>query len=206
MLNIFNIGEIFTDKKREIKTFFGNKKQIYLLLIITAIYMITYYTIFRANFNYIDDLSRTMFGYRGWKNFSRYFSEFFSIILNTNKYLTDISPLTQIIACIILAICGIVLLNLFDKNKKLNFFSIIAVLFIGLNPFFLECISYKYDSPYMAFSILVSIIPFIFYKKVLNIKNQIPFIITSIVGTLLMCMSYQASSGIFPLIALFLSF
>jgi len=206
MLNIFNIGEIFTDKKREIKTFFGNKKQIYLLLIITAIYMITYYTIFRANFNYIDDLSRTMFGYRGWKNFSRYFSEFFSIILNTNKYLTDISPLTQIIACIILAICGIVLLNLFDKNKKLNFFSIIAVLFIGLNPFFLECISYKYDSPYMAFSILVSIIPFIFYKKGLNIKNQIPFIITSIVGTLLMCMSYQASSGIFPLIALFLSF
>ena len=80
----------------------------------------------------------------------------------------------------------------------------LAVSVIGLCPYFLECISYKYDSPYMALSILASIFPFIFFN--VKKKYNLPFIIFIFIGTLIMCMTYQASSGIIPIMTLFLSF
>ena len=170
---------------------------------IFIIYMVAFYPIIRANFNYLDDLERVNVGYRGWLGFSRYISEFFSIFIHTSRYLTDISPLTQIIATIFLTLSSVIVLHLFNKNKKANFINIISVLPIGLCPYFLECISYKYDSPYMALSILVSVFPFLFYNK--NSKN-IFYPIMVCLGTIMMCLSYQASSGIIPLVALFLGF
>ena len=53
---------------------FKNQKKEYAYLtkpffILTIIYLLAVYPIIRANFNYIDDLSRVQFGLRGWKNF-----------------------------------------------------------------------------------------------------------------------------------------
>ena len=81
-----------------IKKFY--KKYRYLLivfLILLIIYGIAYFSIFRANFNYIDDMGRVAFGYQNWDNFSRYISNFLSRFIHSSSYLTDISPLTQII-------------------------------------------------------------------------------------------------------------
>ena len=50
----------------------------------------------------------------------------------------------------------------------------------------------------MAISVLASIIPFLFYKK-----NKVLFGITSFLGLLVMCLTYQASSGIYLLLILF---
>lgn len=134
------------------------------------------------------------------------------LFIGGSKYLTDISPLTQIISAIILSLTGTVLIKLFDKTKKLNIFSCIAVVIIGVSPYFLENISFKYDSPYMALSIFAMVIPLIFFKKQSEntkkktIINDVIYVIVAIIGTIIMCTTYQAASGIFPILVMFLSF
>lgn len=189
-----NYKSIFSKYKYLIKPF----------LILILIYSLAYYPIIRANYKYIDDMGRVLWGYRDWLPFSRYISEYLSIFVHSSTYLTDISPLTQILSIIILAISSILLLYLFKKDKKVSFINIISVTPIGLTPYFLECISYKYDSIYMSLSILACILPFIFYKK--DKKIDIKFIISVFIGTLAMCTTYQATSSGIPIITMFLAF
>lgn len=195
--------------KNKLNAYLMNMKEKYSYLvkpffILLIIYLIAFYPIIRANFNYLDDLGRVHFGYRGWNDFSRFTSSFLAIFIHTSKYITDVSPLTQIIAGIFLAFSSVIILHLFKKNKKITFINIISVIPIGLSPYFLECISYKFDSPYMALSILSSILPFLFFGK--EIKEKFIFSLATIVGTIIMCTTYQAASGIIPLVTMFLAF
>ena len=179
---------------KEAKSFISGlfKKKTMLICIFFA-FLISIYPIVRANYNYIDDLSRVMYGYKGWENFSRYTSNFLSGIIHADSYLSDVSPLTQIIAVLFLALsCGILLYSF--CGERISAWNIISVLLIGMNPYFLECISYKYDSPYMALSVLVSVIPLIFANC-----NKILYFCVSIVCMVLMCTTYQGASGIYPM-------
>ena len=154
--------------------------------------------IIRANYNYIDDLGRVAQGYRGWDNFSRFTSEYLSIFIHTNRFLNDISPLPQYLAVFLLAISSLILIVLITDNLKFTWWSVIAVIPLGLSPYFLECLSYKYDSPYMSLSVLASIGPLIFMDSKRMVYTSAVFI-----GTLIMCTTYQVSSGIFVLCSLF---
>ena len=177
------------------------KKPFFILIII---YCLAFYPISRANFNYIDDLARVNTGERGWSNFSRFISEYLSIFIHSSRYLTDISPLPQLIAIFLLVLSSLIILHLFKNRKKITFVNIISVIPIALSPYFLECLSYKFDSPYMALSILASVIPFLFYGK--GITKKLTFSLVTFLGTIVMCTTYQAASGIIPLMALFLSY
>lgn len=168
---------------------------------LAIIYAISIIAIIRANFKYIDDLGRVAGGYAGWSNFSRYTSSFLSTVIHGDTYLTDISPLTQLLAVVILALSSAILLYILMEKKTFSIWGIIAVLPLGLSPYFLECISYKYDSPYMALSILASIFPFILYSS-----GYIFYSIASFIGTIIMCTTYQAASGIYPMIVVLLCF
>lgn len=185
------------------KFYYEHKKLILAFLSLMIIYLIAYFSIFRADFKYIDDLGRVYDGYRGWDNFNRYISNFLSSFIHTSPYLTDISPLTQFIAIIFLSLTGTIILWIFKKDK-ITIINVFAVSLVGLCPYFLECISYKFDAPYMALSILASVFPFLFFAK--RKKYNILFFVFTLLGTLIMCLTYQASSGIIPIITLFLSF
>lgn len=166
------------------------------------IYTLAIFPIIRANFNYIDDLGRVANGAAGWGSvYGRYLSDFLASFVHAGRYLTDISPLPQMIAVICLSLASTIIVYIFSSSKKISIFSMLAVIPLGLSPYFLECLSYKYDAPYMALSVLVSIVPilFIFKKKIL-------LFITTILCTIIMCTTYQASSGIFPLLVLFYLF
>lgn len=169
-------------------------------IVLTFIYCLGIASIIRANFNYIDDLGRVSDGYRGWMNWSRYISEGLSIFIHTDSRLMDISPLPQILAALFLALASAVLIYVFTEKEQFSKWNILAVLPLGLSPYFLECLSYKFDSPYMALSVLASIFPFLFVKY----GEKIYFAI-SVAGCLVMCMTYQASSGIYVLVTLFLA-
>ncbi len=171
------------------------------LLVLSLLLLLSISSILRANFKYVDDIGRTVNGYRGWSNFSRYLSSFFSIFLHGDTYLTDISPLPQVLAIFVMGISSILLLHLFSNGKKITSWNILAIIPLTINPYFLECLSYKYDAPYMAISVLSSIVPFLFYKK-----NKVLFGISSVCGLLIMCLTYQASSGIYLLLILFYTF
>ncbi len=169
-------------------------------IILAFIYCLGIVSIIRANFNYIDDLGRVSDGYRGWMNWSRYISEGLSVLIHTDSRLMDISPLPQILACLILALASVILIYVFTEKEQISKWNILAVIPLGLSPYFLECLSYKFDSPYMALSVLASIFPFLFIQC-----NEKIYFCISFVGCLIMCMTYQASSGIYVLITLFLA-
>ena len=59
------------------------------LLILVILYLVALSAVFRANYNYIDDSGRTVAGYRGWNNWSRYVSNILSIfIFSTTSFTT----------------------------------------------------------------------------------------------------------------------
>lgn len=176
-----------------------NKYLLKTFIVLFMIYLIGISSIIRADFDYIDDIGRISEGYIGWAGFSRYISAFLSIFIHTNVYLMDISPLTQIMSASLVALSGVILIIVFSDKNRFSISDIIAVIPVGLSPYFLECFSYKFDSPYMALSVLASIVPFLFFYY-----NKFVFVISSIFFLLIMCMTYQASSGIYILVAIFL--
>ena len=170
-------------------------------IIIFIIYCIALVPIVRANFNYIDDLGRAVYGYSDFEYFSRFSASYLSKLIHTDTHLYDISPLTQIIAALIISLASVITLHAFAREKKISPISIIGVLPLGLSPYFLECFSYKYDSPYMALSVLSSVFPLLF----INEKKRI-YCPVCAVCTLITCVSYQSATGIFPMAAVFICF
>ena len=178
-------------------------KKFYPLL--TIIYFLSFWAILRANYYYRDDLTRASGGMKGWDHFSRYVSVWLSNVIHGDTYLADAAPLPQILAILIMALCGCFMIYLLNSNEnKLSYFSLVGAVPLALTPYYLECMSYRYDAPYMAISILASIAPFLFYKG--SKKGLTAFVVASIIGILIMCMSYQASSGIFPMLTVALVF
>jgi len=164
------------------------------VLIMFGIYAFGISAIIRADFLYIDDIGRSAHGYRGWENWSRHISSFLAIFIHADTRINDISPLTQLIA-----VSSVVLVYVIN-NEKITKTALAASIPIGLSPYFLECFSYKFDAPYMALSVFVSIVPFVF------MKNMLAFSVASVLGILIMCMTYQASSGIYIIIVILLCF
>ncbi len=170
------------------------------VLILFGIYLLGISAILRANFNYIDDMGRAFAGYRGWSNFSRYLSSALSIFIHTDKYLTDISPIPQLLAILLLSISVVSVLYIVTNRKKFTFMEYLTSIFLGLNPYFLECLSYKYDAPYMALSVLASILPLLFYNK-----KKLIYGFSCFLSAIIVCTTYQVSCGILPMFVLFLS-
>ena len=168
--------------------------------ILTALYGVAIIPIIRANFNYIDDMGRVTFGYQGWDNFGRYVSNILSTFLHTGRYLNDISPLPQLLAAFVLAVAGVAVVRVVTGKEKISVWEYVAVLPIGLSPYFLECFSYKYDAPYMALSVLAGVCPLLLYRK-----GWIPYLMGSIAGILVVCTTYQPATGIFPMFVILLA-
>ena len=168
------------------------------VLFLFIIYVLAIISLIRANFSYIDDLRRSIDGYELGGVFSRHISNFLGYFLHAG-HITDISPLPQLVACFILSLTGFFLVKILCN--KTNYLLLFASLPIGLSPYFLECFSYKFDAPYMAISILASVFPFIFINK-----NRWLFSIVCILSTLVMTMTYQAASGIFLMMTLYIFF
>ena len=187
--------------KESINSISTNKKELVsAVLFLSILYAVSYISIFRANFNYVDDVVRAVKGsFSMHGDFSRYASTFLSWLIHADGRLTDISPLPQLVACVFLALAGFVLVKLICK--KPTKYCLLATLPIGLSPYFLQCMSYKFDAPYMALSILASIVPFLFMHK-----NRWLYAGVSVVSLLIMTMTYQAASGIFLMMILYFFF
>lgn len=181
-----------------------SKHNMKLFLIAFFILLFCFSSILRANYNYIDDVGRNIFGSREWgRNFARWITVLFNLGLQGNPSLVDVSPYIQYIAIVFLAFSILITSFIFSRlnNSKVIKKKIFAASFlIALNPYFLECLSYKYDSIGMGFSVMISIVPFIFigYKSLYSIS--------SLICLILMCLSYQASSGIYIVFVLFSGF
>lgn len=169
--------------------------------IIAVVFCLGITAIVRANYYYVDDMGRTLLGYQLTGDFSRYLATLSSTLLHGNMWLTDISPLTQYLSALIMALAAVILIYVLSGNSKSSFWVITAVIPLGLCPYFLECYSYKFDAPYMAFSVLMAIVPLVYRRY-----NPIKYGSVVAVGTLAVCLTYQASSGIFPMLVVLIAF
>ena len=170
------------------------------IMILFLIYVVGFSAVLRTNFYYLDDNGRAAYGYKTWDYFGRYFSTGVSTLLQVGDYLTDIAPLPQLLALLIMALAGITLLYIVYDRTWFTLWELIAVVPLCLNPYFLECLSFRFDAPYMAVSVLSGIFPLLYRNQ----KTWI-YLLMSAIGILVVCTTYQASAGIFPILVILLA-
>ncbi len=169
--------------------------------VLAVIYLVAISTIILGHVDYLDDMRRKFEGDPAWLFFSRYLSDFICKIINTSDYVVDLAPLTQLVAVAFMAAASLILLTAFSSSKKITFWNVIAVLPLGISPYFLECFSYKFDSPHMAMSVLSSVFPLLFTKC-----HPLFYACMICLGAIGGCTTYQAALGIFPVAVAFLLF
>ena len=169
------------------------------VLLLSGVYLLGIFTIIRANFLYMDDIGWAVSGHREWFNWSRYVIVFLSYFVQPEIRMTDISPIPQLLAAIFLSISSVLLIYVIG-DKKITVVRLLASIPLGLSPYFLESLSYKFVAIYGALSTLSCIVPFLF------ITRKKAFIFCSILSLLIMCMISQAAAGIYMLIVIILCF
>lgn len=173
-----------------------NKKAAVCFGVGCALLFVAYFNLMTAHFYYADDVFRNYGGSRSWIGFSRYVSEFLSILVHNNIRLNDIAPLSQFVA---IAIAGVAIVVLsFALAGQAGAKNVLALSVIFMAPCYAECMAYRFDSPYMAISLLFAAIPFLFYRD----KNV--FCYVSVVCLILTCASYQAALSLYILAAIYL--
>lgn len=203
---------LFQAKKYKISKFFKNE-WIYFLAVCSNffkekgflkyfafgyfIYFIGYFGLIRANIYYVDDIYRSYSGNFAFLSASRYTSEYLSKLIHLNLYRnTDISPVTHLIAIALISIGSMILVKIIFKKQ--NFWALLASVALGLNPFFLQNMSYKFDSPFMALALISPIIPFLFLRK------KFIFYLLSFIFILISLTTYQAANGIYIIMSMFI--
>lgn len=189
---------IISDFKVEVSSFLRTPNAKKIFLISFFIYFVALYPLMRADVFYIDDYKSAGYNYTSWNHFSRYVATFLQWAIRLFSDLADIDPFGRLIGIALLSIASMMIVYIL--NKRLSILGTIATLPLGLSPFFLENLSYRYDSFYMCFSIFIAILPFLF------MRNLLLFIISSIICLTLMYCSYQASSGVYLLFGLYMIF
>jgi len=160
-------------------------------------------SVIRANFSYVDDIDRAATGYHGWNGWSRHVDDILSTFIHADPILTDISPLPQILGMLFSAAAAVICVDVLGgktRGKKISIPALISGLSIIISPYFLENLSYKFDAPYMGLSLFFSVLPFLF------IPSRKAFVFSSVASLCLMCMTYQASSGIYVLMVIAICF
>ncbi len=176
------------------------------IVFVFVIYSVAMISIWRSDVSFIDDMGRAMQGYAWSHSFNRYASSIIYYILQLNRVLIDISPFGQIIAMLLLSISSVIITYIF-LDKKIEYLPLLLSTFVGLNWFNAALWLYKFDSLTMAFSILVSVVPFLFWDEEYrnNSKTWLRYVLLGFCVFLMMA-TYQASSGIFLLMILGLAF
>lgn len=170
--------------------------------IVVSMYFLLLYTIGIVQYPYIDDNARQISGATNfWIHYSRFISEIVSWFLQGSRHLTDQGVSNFLISGIILSAASISAMKVLFADKKIPVFAAIISVFIGVNPWFLECLSFRFDSPFMSLSIFFGIFPYLFW----NAPKKIFFIVSTI-SVLFLCNTYQASSGVYIVFGLCLFF
>ncbi|WP_311749210.1 glucosyltransferase domain-containing protein [Proteus terrae] len=154
------------------------------ILLLCVIYILP---IILANVYYIDDMGRAASGY-GWDDDGRIFATLIMQAISFNQIIASIYPLSLIISAFIILLSGYIVSQvLIQKN---NSFYNISSLILLTSPFYLENLSYRYDSIPMSLSVLLSVIPFLY-------KSKLKFFISSLFCLTIVFGLYQTSSMIY---------
>lgn len=183
------------------------KPTIYTFIIL----LLTTLAIWRTNLPYGDDFGRDYNGgYAFDYAFARHSPSILMYILNMDFTLQNLSPLTQILAMLLVAVTCVII-TYFICERRIKYLPLTLSTLIAINPFSLGFWVFQYDSPGMAMSILFATLPIVYWYRLDDIfgknlsakrKNLliIKFITLSTISLLIMWTSYQSTSGLLPLL------
>jgi len=103
----------------------------------------------------LDDMGRGAWGYLNWSNFgARFLADGLFYVINLGSPAVSVPYLNQLIAALLLAASASLLAAALGlRNGTL---AALAALPLGAHPYFLENLSYTFDSPQMAAAVLTS--------------------------------------------------
>ena len=160
-----------------------------------ALHLIALFALLRGDIYYLDDWGSAS-RETSWSHFSRFLATFILNDLATfGKGSLDISPLLQIFGVFFIVISAMILLYVI--RKKFDFIGVLASLPLGLSPYFLENLSYKFESLSMCVALFFAILPFLFHAQ-----RRI-FCAVSVVCLILMFMTYQAANATYIILSLY---
>lgn len=154
------------------------------------IYCMGIFSILRANRLYLDDIGRALYGYADWATAARPMAELLSWFFYLGQGTVDASPFTQILAAAFLAAASLILC--LALRVRLTWSALLATVPVGLSPYGLENLSYRFDAPLMALAILLAIVPYLFFYR-----HRKAFFITALVGLFCCASIYQAALGVY---------
>lgn len=145
---------------------------------------------------YIDDLGRSAKGYLNWNNDGRPLADLLTAALNNGTHLATISPLLQLLSVLVLAAAGALLARSYRICRP--WLSAACSLPIAIQPYFLENLSYGFDSISMACGLLFSIVGGLVIKEspsLIALTISIPLAIGSL-------MLYQPAFHVIAIVAI----
>ncbi len=166
-----------------------------------ALYFFGILGLLLADVYYADDQFRAVTAQPNFLFSGRYIAEYGSSALSMQKWgvVLDWSPISQLLAIAILALGSVALARVVTGSRKTDYATLAAALPLGLAPWFLANLSYKYDAPFMALAVAVNVLPFLYMRRLAL------FMPLSVAALLVMLTSYQAASGMYPLLVLFVA-
>ena len=143
-------------------------------LLIFGIFLIAFFTIYRDQYFFIDDVPRSAVGYDYSEDFNR-FSTNLIVHLSQMQFgaLVSIAPFGQIFGFAILAIVCLMLVYLFTGKKPSlkQPIPLIFSTFLVLTPFMLNAWQYQFDTIWYAAAIFMAVLPFLlFWGKTPSLK------------------------------------
>lgn len=160
-------------------------------IFISILYILPYILLDRYQ---VDDLGRSILGYTKWSSNGRPLADYLMIAINAGYPLFDLSPLTQILS--VSSICFALTAytwNYVSEDKKLQ--AAASVFMFVANPFFLECLSFKFDSLTMGLSAALLIFLFTINTSILGSVISVFLIVCSL-------SLYQATIGVYLIFTL----
>ena len=164
-----------------------------------ALYILALFALIRADIYYMDDFQHSIIDNSNANVFSRFLMTFIlSDLLTFGKGTLDMSPLPQIFGICFVVASSLMLIYLI--RRKFDLFGVVASLPLGLSPYFLQNLSYKFDALTMGIALFLAISPFLFQK------NMRVFCAVSVVSLLCMLMCYQAANATYIILSLYFAF
>lgn len=135
-----------------------------IFVILLALYLLILYPILRANRYFNDDLKRALIGHTGWDSNGRPLTTLLMKLLQCyDSALVDISPLTQILAVALLAWIGVLIARRYAIRSP--WMAALIAFPLGAQPFYLENLSYKFDSLSMSLALLLALLPILTFAN-----------------------------------------
>ena len=191
------IKDIVFQTHQTFSSFLSEKDFVKRFLVAFGIYFLSFFSLIQADYLYWDDMKR-VHGIQNYATASRPLDEVLVRLIFFDTHTHDISPVTHLISFFFLAVASLLLVKVICT--RLTYKRVLVSCALGLSPYFLQNISYKFDCMFMTLSVVFAIYPFLFFK------NKKLFYIHSVFGLILTMMTYQASVCIWLVLFFYLSF